>query len=61
MRPTLKEFKKKALFNPVIEKEYKRLFPTYERSRQLLKIRKEAELIQDKRTNSLISLSVLLW
>jgi hypothetical protein len=49
MRPTLKEFKKKTLFNPVIEKEYKRLFPTYERSRQLPKIRKEAELIQDKK------------
>ncbi|BDD88668.1 hypothetical protein [Desulfofustis limnaeus] len=49
MRPTLKDFKKKALSNPVIKEEYKRLAPSYERRRQLLKIRKEAELVQDKK------------
>jgi predicted transcriptional regulator len=48
MRPTLKDFKKKALSDPEVAKEYKTLAPAYELRRQLIKIRKEAGLTQEQ-------------
>ncbi len=48
MRPSLKEFKKKALANPEVEKEYNALKPAYELRKQLIRIRKEAGFTQDE-------------
>ena len=48
MRPTLKNFKKKALKDPEVKKEYDLLSPAYELRKQLIKIRKEAGLTQEK-------------
>ncbi|MBF0468024.1 MAG: helix-turn-helix transcriptional regulator [Desulfamplus sp.] len=48
MRPSLKEFKKKALANPEVKKEYNALFPAYELRKQLIKIRKEAGFTQEE-------------
>lgn len=48
MRPTLKEFKKKALANPEVAKEYNELSPAYALRKQLIKIRKDAGLTQEE-------------
>ena len=48
MRPSLKEFKKKAFANPKVEKEYKELSPAYALRKQLIKIRKDAGLTQEE-------------
>jgi predicted transcriptional regulator len=48
MRPTLKDFKKKALSDQEVAKEYKNLAPAYELRRQLIKIRKDAGLTQEQ-------------
>ncbi|OKY73676.1 MAG: transcriptional regulator [Desulfobulbaceae bacterium DB1] len=48
MRPSLKEFKKKALSDPEVKKEYVRLSAAYELRKQLIKIRKEAGLTQEE-------------
>lgn len=48
MRPSLKEFKKKALSDPQVEKEYNDLSPAYALRKQLIKIRKEAGLTQEE-------------
>lgn len=48
MRPTLKEFKKKAFANPEVEKEYMELSPAYALRKQLIKIRKDAGLTQEE-------------
>jgi hypothetical protein len=44
MRPTFQEFKKKALADPEVEKEYRKLSPAYAFRKQLIKIRKGADL-----------------
>ncbi|MCI5139862.1 MAG: XRE family transcriptional regulator [Candidatus Electrothrix sp. AR1] len=46
MRPTFQGFKKKALANPEVEKEYRKLSPAYALRKQLIKIRKDAGLTQ---------------
>ena len=48
MRPTLKEFKKKALSKPEVTKEYNELSPAYALRKQLIKIRKDADLTQEE-------------
>ena len=48
MRPTLKEFKKKALANPDVAKEYQEITPAYALRKQLIKIRKDAGLTQEE-------------
>lgn len=48
MRPSFKEFKKKALQNPEIQKEYNELSPAYALRKQLIKIRKEAGFTQEE-------------
>lgn len=48
MRPTLKEFKKKALANLEVEKEYMDLSPAYALRKKLIKIRKDAGLTQEE-------------
>jgi len=48
MRPTLKEFKKKALVNPAVAKEYHDLAPAYALRKQLIKIRKDAGFTQEQ-------------
>lgn len=48
MRPTLKDFKEKALANPEVAAEYNRLSAAYELRKQLIKIRKEAGLTQEQ-------------
>ncbi len=48
MRPTLKEFKKKALANPDVAKEYYELAPAYTLRKQLIKIRKDAGFTQEE-------------
>jgi len=48
MRPSLKEFKKKALSNPEVEQEYNRLTAAYTLRKQLIKIRKEAGYTQEE-------------
>ena len=47
MRPSLKEFKEKALANHEVAEEYKRLSSAYALRKQLIKIRKEAGLTQE--------------
>lgn len=48
MRPTLKEFRKKALANPDVAQEYKKLLPAYSLRKQLIKLRKDAGLTQEE-------------
>ncbi len=48
MRPSLKDFKKKALANPEVEKEYMDLAPAYALRMQLIEIRKNAGLTQEE-------------
>lgn len=48
MRPSLKDFKEKALANPEVAEEYKRLSSAYALRKQLIKIRKEAGLTQEE-------------
>ena len=48
MRPSLKDFKKKALANPEVEKEYMDLAPAYALRKQLIEIRKNAGLTQEE-------------
>ncbi|CAN2042419.1 Transcriptional regulator [Candidatus Magnetomoraceae bacterium gMMP-15] len=48
MRPSLKEFKKKAFADPQVEREYNNLSPAYALRKQLIKIRKEAGLTQEE-------------
>jgi DNA-binding XRE family transcriptional regulator len=48
MRSSLEEFKKKALANPEVEKEYLELSPAYAFRRQLIRIRKDAGLTQEE-------------
>ncbi len=48
MRPTLKEFKKKALSNPEVAKEYRELSPAYALRKKLIKLRKDAGLTQEE-------------
>jgi transcriptional regulator with XRE-family HTH domain len=47
MRPTLNEFKKKALANPEVEQAYHELKPAYKLRKQLIRLRKEAGLTQE--------------
>lgn len=46
MRTTFQEFKKKALADPQVEKEYRELSPAYAWRKQLIRIRKDAGLTQ---------------
>ena len=48
MRPSLKDFKEKALTNPEVAQEYNRLSAAYDLRKQLIKIRKEAGLTQEE-------------
>jgi len=48
MRPSLEDFKEKALANPDVTAEYNRLSAAYELRKQLIKIRKEAGLTQEQ-------------
>ncbi len=48
MRPTLKNFKKKALKNSEVKSEYQRLFSAYALRKQLIKIRKDAGFTQEE-------------
>lgn len=48
MRPSLKDFKEKALANSEVAEEYKRLSSAYALRKQLIKIRKEAGLTQEE-------------
>ena len=45
-RPTFDKFKKKALSDPEVRKEYEALTPIYELRKKLITIRKEAGLSQ---------------
>jgi len=47
MRPTLKEFKTKALSNQEVAKEYRELSPAYALRKKLIKLRKDAGLTQE--------------
>lgn len=47
-RPTFKDFKKKALSNKGVAKEYEALKPEYALREQLIKIRKAAGLTQEE-------------
>jgi len=53
MRPSFKEFKKKALQSPEVKKEYELLTPSYALRKQLIRIRKEAGLTQEEIANRL--------
>ncbi len=48
MRPSFEEFKKKALQNPEVKKEYNELLPAYALRKQLIKIRKKAGFTQEE-------------
>jgi len=48
MRASLKDFKKKALANPEVEKEYMDIAPAYALRKQLIEIRKNAGLTQEE-------------
>ena len=48
MRPSLKDFKKKALKNPEIKSEYTKLSSAYTLRKQLIKIRKDAGFTQEE-------------
>lgn len=47
-RPTFTEFKKKALQNPEIRKEYDALRTTYELRKNLIELRQKAGLTQEQ-------------
>lgn len=47
MRPTLKDFKDKALADPEVAQEYERLSAAYALRKELIKIRKKAGLTQE--------------
>ena len=47
MRPTLKDFKAKALANPEVAKEYEQLSAAYALRMELIKIRQAAGLTQE--------------
>ena len=61
MRPTLKEFKKKALANPEVAKEYNELSPAYALRKQLIKIRKDAGLTQEELAEILHTNKTAKW
>lgn len=46
MRPSFKDFKKKALKKPEVEKVYNKLTPIYALKKQLIKMRTDAGLTQ---------------
>ncbi len=48
MRPSFQEFKKKALKNSEVQKEYNELSPAYALRKQLIKIRKKDGFIQEE-------------
>lgn len=48
MRPSLSEFKKKALENLDVKQEYENLAPAYALRKQLIKIRKDAGFTQEE-------------
>ncbi|MBT3577009.1 MAG: helix-turn-helix transcriptional regulator [Candidatus Marinimicrobia bacterium] len=48
MRPSLQDFKKKALANPEVEQEYMDLSPAYALRKQLIEIRKNAGFTQEE-------------
>ncbi|MDD3815443.1 MAG: helix-turn-helix transcriptional regulator [Desulfocapsaceae bacterium] len=48
MRPSLKEFKKKALANPEVAEEYNRLSSAYALRKQLIKMRQSAGFTQEE-------------
>jgi DNA-binding XRE family transcriptional regulator len=50
-RPTFKDFKKKALKDPVIAEEYDKLKAIYDIKLKLIKMRKEANLTQEQIAN----------
>lgn len=47
-RPTLAEFKEKALSNSDVKKEYDALAPSYELRKNLIKLRHQAGLTQEQ-------------
>ncbi|MGD1918353.1 MAG: helix-turn-helix domain-containing protein [Pleurocapsa sp.] len=47
-RPTLAEFKKKALANSEVKKEYEALTPVYKLRKQLIALRTKAGLTQEE-------------
>lgn len=47
-RPTLANFKKKALANPEVREEYEALSPAYDLRRKLIALRKAAGLTQEE-------------
>ncbi len=48
MRPSLTDFKKKALENSEVKQEYENLAPAYAFRKQLIKIRKDAGFTQEE-------------
>ena len=48
MRPSMEEFRKKALDNPDVKKEYDVLSPAYKLRKELIRIRKSAGLTQEE-------------
>jgi transcriptional regulator with XRE-family HTH domain len=48
MRPSLTDFKKKALENSEVKQEYENLAPAYALRKQLIKIRKDAGFTQEE-------------
>lgn len=47
MNKSFKDFKKKALAKPEVKAEYDRLAPAYERRKQLIRMRKDADFTQE--------------
>jgi DNA-binding XRE family transcriptional regulator len=52
-RPTLKQFKKKALKKQAVKSEYEALSSAFEMKRQMISMRKEAGLTQEQMANLL--------
>lgn len=50
-RPTFEEFKKKALLDDEVKKEYEKLKPLYDIKLKLIQMRKEANLTQQEIAN----------
>ena len=48
MRPSMENFRKKALANPDVRREYEELSPAYELRKELIRIRKSAGLTQEE-------------
>ncbi|CAG37910.1 helix-turn-helix domain-containing protein [Desulfotalea psychrophila] len=48
MRPSIKNFKKKALKKEEVKAEYERLAPVYALRKQLIKLRKDAGFTQEE-------------